>query len=598
MGITGLLPALKSITETKGLEEYRGKTLAVDGYCWWDSCSYIRDRLKAQNVQYVVAPYEADAQLAFLTKNGLADGVITEDSDCLPFGCGTVLFKLDKDGVGIGQEIKASNLKKNKGLLFHMFTHEMFLEMCIFSGCDYLPSLPGFGLKKAYTALKQHGTFTKIIRALRLEGKVRIPPTYEAEFEKALLTFRHQRVYDPKTRQIVLLTPIPDRGLAADEDAAMEFLGPMLQQDVAQAIAEGDMDPITMERFPAAAVPPPTTTHNNGEQFTQARNANTFANPLAVTRSSNVIVQGQQRPAQPQAVQQSRPVPAALHQQARKFPVSFASRAEAIRCASQPRTNAKPGASETSPHVISRYFAAQAKRASPLDEAEKSLSSSLGASSSSSFESQEPLEVDIARSISFSPVEEKKQIHATTTKDKENQTPPRDIAPPPVVKENAFSRMMKAGSLIQKQSLKRKATTSMHNRRGKQKSSLFAHQRTSVVQQMKQYAHVATSNSNNNASRSYSASSSSSSCDSGANTSSEREPPSNQDTNEPEVECDAAVDEEPKAVVARGSYLSGVKQAAKAHEDDSNQQSSDANKRPSAQPSTLLASLDRFRYKN
>lgn len=74
---------------------------------------------------YVVAPYEADAQLAYLTKNGLADGVITEDSDCLPFGCGTVLFKLDKDGVGLAQEIKESNLKKNKGLLFHMFTHEM-----------------------------------------------------------------------------------------------------------------------------------------------------------------------------------------------------------------------------------------------------------------------------------------------------------------------------------------------------------------------------------------------------------------------------------------------------------------------------------------
>lgn len=138
-----------------------------------------------------MAPYEADAQLAYLTKNGLADGVITEDSDCLPFGCGTVLFKLDKDGVGLVQEIKENNLKKNKGLLFHMFTHEMvphltifdssaaigdvmltsgglcicsvqFLEMCIFSGCDYLPSLPGFGLKKAYTALKQHGSFIKV----------------------------------------------------------------------------------------------------------------------------------------------------------------------------------------------------------------------------------------------------------------------------------------------------------------------------------------------------------------------------------------------------------------------------------------------------
>lgn len=40
----------------------------------------------------------------------------------------------------------------------------------------------------------------QVIRALRLEGKVRIPPTYEAEFEKAVLTFRHQRVFDPRTK--------------------------------------------------------------------------------------------------------------------------------------------------------------------------------------------------------------------------------------------------------------------------------------------------------------------------------------------------------------------------------------------------------------
>lgn len=37
-----------------------------------------------------------------------------------------------------------------------------FLEMCILSGCDYLPSIPGFGLKKAYLAIKQHGNYTKV----------------------------------------------------------------------------------------------------------------------------------------------------------------------------------------------------------------------------------------------------------------------------------------------------------------------------------------------------------------------------------------------------------------------------------------------------
>jgi exonuclease-1 len=39
------------------------------------------------NVKYVVAPYEADAQLAFLEKTGTIDAIMTEDSDLLVFGC-------------------------------------------------------------------------------------------------------------------------------------------------------------------------------------------------------------------------------------------------------------------------------------------------------------------------------------------------------------------------------------------------------------------------------------------------------------------------------------------------------------------------------
>jgi exonuclease-1 len=46
--------------------------------------------LKAENVDYVVAPYEADAQMAFMEREGLVDGIITEDSDMLVFGCRSV----------------------------------------------------------------------------------------------------------------------------------------------------------------------------------------------------------------------------------------------------------------------------------------------------------------------------------------------------------------------------------------------------------------------------------------------------------------------------------------------------------------------------
>ena len=51
--------------------------------------------LRAEGIQYVVAPYEADAQLAYLERVGIVDGILTEDSDLLVFGCQTVLFKLD-----------------------------------------------------------------------------------------------------------------------------------------------------------------------------------------------------------------------------------------------------------------------------------------------------------------------------------------------------------------------------------------------------------------------------------------------------------------------------------------------------------------------
>lgn len=110
------------------VSESRGLALRSQSQVLTPSISMCEpQRLKRMNVQYVVAPYEADAQLTYLIQHGLVDGVITEDSDCLPFGCHTVLFKLDRDGVA--QEIQTANLKINKGLSFHMFTDQMVISL-------------------------------------------------------------------------------------------------------------------------------------------------------------------------------------------------------------------------------------------------------------------------------------------------------------------------------------------------------------------------------------------------------------------------------------------------------------------------------------
>lgn len=46
---------------------------------------------RKRNIDTIVAPYEADGQLAFLNIQNIADFVISEDSDLLVFGCKKVL---------------------------------------------------------------------------------------------------------------------------------------------------------------------------------------------------------------------------------------------------------------------------------------------------------------------------------------------------------------------------------------------------------------------------------------------------------------------------------------------------------------------------
>lgn len=49
------------------------------------------------NVDCIVAPYEADSQLAYLNISGIADVVITEDSDLTLFGCKKVHYIIENE---------------------------------------------------------------------------------------------------------------------------------------------------------------------------------------------------------------------------------------------------------------------------------------------------------------------------------------------------------------------------------------------------------------------------------------------------------------------------------------------------------------------
>ncbi|EEF40158.1 exonuclease, putative [Ricinus communis] len=179
--------------------------------------------LKQENVSYVVAPYEADAQMTFLAISKQVDAVITEDSDLIPFGCPRIVFKMDKYGQGI--EFQYSRLQLNKELSFSGFTHEMILQMCILSGCDYLQSLPGMGLKRAHALITKFKSYDKVIKHLKY-STISVPPLYEESFRKAILTFQHQRVYDPIAEDIIHLSDLADNLGFASLEAKRNFRAP------------------------------------------------------------------------------------------------------------------------------------------------------------------------------------------------------------------------------------------------------------------------------------------------------------------------------------------------------------------------------------
>ncbi|GAA5848484.1 hypothetical protein JCM9279_006579 [Rhodotorula babjevae] len=195
--------------------------------------------LRREKVQYVVAPYEADPQLAYLERTGLVDAVVTEDSDLLVFGCRNVLFKLDGEGNCVS--ISRDDFARCRDFNFAGWSETEFRQMAILSGCDYLDSVVGLGLKNAYRLLRKYKTPEKVIQFMRLEGKLTVPRAYLDEFRRAEKTFLHQHVFDPVKRELVHLTPLPEGVTAAD----LPFIGPMLDGDFARGVADGNIDPIT-----------------------------------------------------------------------------------------------------------------------------------------------------------------------------------------------------------------------------------------------------------------------------------------------------------------------------------------------------------------
>ena len=199
------------------------------------------DELKKIAVQYVVAPYEADAQLAYLERQGTIQGILSEDSDLLVFGAKRLLTKLDQYGDCI--EINRADFTACREISLVGWSDADFRRMAILSGCDYLANINRMGLKSAYRLVRKHKTIEKILRMLSFDGQYHVPPGYLEAFYKAELTFLHQRVFCPLKQGVVMMTDL--QADAQPED--FSFIGAMVEQKIALGVAKGELDPMTKQ---------------------------------------------------------------------------------------------------------------------------------------------------------------------------------------------------------------------------------------------------------------------------------------------------------------------------------------------------------------
>ncbi|XP_004304757.1 PREDICTED: exonuclease 1-like [Fragaria vesca subsp. vesca] len=179
-------------------------------------------------VEFIVAPYEADAQLTHLATTGYVHAVLTKDSDLIAFGCEKILYNTDFTEATCDYYSFARLTRMNSD--YEAFSKKKLLEMLIIVGCDYMPNVI---------------MYEKNLKVTNGKGKTQ-NSTSKTEilqhFERAILAFTFQQVYDPTSKTCKRLSQI-DEGydeLQLDVVNTIKgFLGPYLKEESVHKIATG-----------------------------------------------------------------------------------------------------------------------------------------------------------------------------------------------------------------------------------------------------------------------------------------------------------------------------------------------------------------------
>jgi flap endonuclease-1 len=140
-------------------------------------------------VPYIVSKGEAETLLANLSRDGIIDCIISEDTDVLVGGGKIFLrdFMLDNNQV---TEYCLQGILDNLE-----FTYDQFIDMCILCGCDYTSKVSNVGPVSAHKLIKTHINIENVLVELgKKPEKYKVPDNFD--YNQARYLFKNALVIE------------------------------------------------------------------------------------------------------------------------------------------------------------------------------------------------------------------------------------------------------------------------------------------------------------------------------------------------------------------------------------------------------------------
>jgi hypothetical protein len=246
----------------------------------------VMEGLRERKIPFLVAPYEADGQLAYLSQKHFIDLIVTEDSDLVCYGAGPILYRMVdrlKYGELTGELVRRQDLaayfKANLDLTD--ISPAVLTVLCVAIGCDYIKNLKGIGIVTATKILRDSflirlqpgqsplATFIEGLFAKTNDAAISDDDSKQAyvnNFVEALFMFRHPVIFDPIKGECVHLGDVvngdpelvsfqPYKELLQDFNRRAQVTGKILDHKLALCIAEGWVCPRSKKFYNSSKTP-------------------------------------------------------------------------------------------------------------------------------------------------------------------------------------------------------------------------------------------------------------------------------------------------------------------------------------------------------